>query len=82
MVFLGVVLSTKASISASVNSGPKRLLSAIFCSELQKCFQLALSPTRSLTVLGTAEIVSNYSLKWRWVALATDNEVNSFFSIY
>ena len=76
-----MVSSTKLSTSASVNSGPKRLLSAIFFLELKKCFQLALSLTRSLTILGAAEIVSNYSPKWRWVALATDTEVNSFFSI-
>ena len=30
MVFLGVVLSTEVLISASVYSGPKRLLSVIF----------------------------------------------------
>ena len=55
-MFPGVVLSTKASISASVNSGPKRLLSATFFSELQKCFQFALLLTRSLTILGRAGI--------------------------
>ena len=78
----GVVLSTKPSISASVNSGPKRLLSTMFFLRAAKCFQLALLLTRCLTILGIAEIVSNYSLTWSWLTLLTDTEVNSFFSIY
>ena len=58
MVFPAVVLlSTKALIPASVYSGPKQFLLAIhFFSELQKCFQLALLLTCSLTILGTAGV--------------------------
>ena len=43
----------KASISASLNSGPKQPLSAFFFPELQKCFQSALLLMCSLTILGT-----------------------------
>ena len=48
------LLKTPGSSISSilVFSGLKRLLSAIFFSELQKCFYVALNLARSLTIVG------------------------------
>ena len=56
----GVVLSTKASIYASVNSGPKRLLSTMFFLRAAKYFQLALLLTRSLRTVPTIVIAHTF----------------------
>ena len=52
LVFEGIALSTKALISASVNSNPNRLLSAIFSRSRKPVYLLLCS----LTIFGSAGI--------------------------